>query len=273
MRRLLSLLLIVGLAVELLPACTDAEAGDYLSGAAARRSRGCEYEAPTDHYYDFEPDDADDDYMWMNNVAAMEASTYTLVAGVTYEANPGALEYLGGMRSGGADESYFLSIANGPELRGATSFNDCATMVTEDRTDAGWAVNTYAVLAMTFAYSGNPGVGDSTKKLYIIRAGSTLVDTRVTAVGPINDCTGKVYIGGIGGLPPNSWDGRIYWWAYYDSEFTQSDLEDLFDGTKHPACDFTPVLYWDGSKVVAGTYTTEVGDYVLNVVGTPVQGP
>lgn len=286
MRRLLSLLLVV--VAGLLPACNDvafdiatvryalaSASTDYTAGAAARRSRGgaCEFESQTDHYWDFEPDDADDDYLWIANIDALEASTYTLVAGVTYEANPVGAEYVGGMRTGGADESYLLRISGGPDLEGSTARNDCGTMETGVRADAGWGVDTYAVLAMTFAYSGNAGVGDSTKKLYVVRAGSTLVTTSVTAMGPINDCTGKVGVGGIPDLALNSWDGRIYWWAYYASELTQANLEDLFAGTLHPACDFTALFYWDGSKAVAVTYETEVGGYVLAVVGSPVQGP
>jgi len=233
---------------------------------------GTSYEDPMDHYWDFEPDDADDDYLWQNNIDALEATTYTLVAVVTYEAL--ITEYIGGMRTGGVDESYFLYVVGGPEVRASTARNDCSTMSLDSRADGGWGAGTSALVALTFEYSGNAGVGDSTKKIYVIRAGSVLVDTDANSVGPINDCTGQVYIAAIGALTTNAWDGKIYWWAYYDSALAQGDLEDLFDGTKHPAVDFTPIVYVDFSKAVDATYAPEVGaEHVFTVVGSPVQGP
>jgi hypothetical protein len=272
MRRLLSLLLIVGLAAELLPACTDAEAGDYLTGAGARRSRVGGFEAPTDHYWDFEVD-GDDDYLKVANIDALEADDYTVVAVVHFEDITAKDNCIASQYSWATDQWSWALGGDDNTAKGTTCSNNCAN--SDFNVDPVVLNNTEALLvAMTFDYSGNPGDGDSTLTLWTRKAAGMESDIDATLVGPVIDCTGVFSIGTRDGAEANySFDGKIYWVAYYASVLTEQNLEDLYDGTKHPATDFTPVLYWDASKAVAGTYTTEVGSYVLTVTGDPVQGP
>jgi len=277
MRRLLSLLLVLGLSAEFLPACTDAEAStDYISGAAARRSRGdsCAYETPTDHYWDFEPDDADDDYLGHANVDALEADSFTVVGRIRVEdlANDDGTVFSN--ITGAGDDNWALYFQDPNTCAALYAENNCEGFSTDATATATWVSGEDVLLAMTFDYSGNAGAGDSTLKIYIIEDGGTTVTTDATAVGPVLDCTAVLRIASIHAAEANmSLDGRMYWTAYYASVIAQGDLEDMFDEVSHPACDFTPVLYEDFHEAVAATNTTEVGAYEFDVFGSPVQGP
>jgi len=278
MRRLLSLLLILCLAAEFLPACTDAEASDYLHGAAARRSRASAgYEAPTDHFYDFEA--GRPDWFTQANVDATEATTYTVFAIIDPESVIGTPYWTANKKPpGGAANTWYSYLTNnGGDVRmhGYSATNSC-TGSSNETEETGIAVpGPLMLVSLSFDYSGNPGVFDSTIEVCVITAARGIeCNSSATFQGPVLDCAGTLQIGAEYSTGTNPFDGKYYAWGYYAGKIVSADLEDIFDGTKHPATDFTPVMYVDFSKPVADTYAPEVGaEYVFTVHGDPVQGP
>lgn len=243
----------------------------YLVGAGARRSRGVSFEDPLDHYWSFIEND--DEYLTCANIDAMEANNFTVVAAMAYDADQN-MDVVS-MYDVNDQKTWSLCYRSSSFARGYTGRNSCSDFSsTQGDPDVGWAQGAVALIALSFEYSGNPGAEDSDRGAYVVRGGAvTKEDHVLTVPGPIPDCTGPFSIGRTSGVEILSMDGDIYWVAYYPSVLTGANLIDLEDGTLHPGENFNPVMYIDFSKPVAATYTTEVGGYVLNVVGTPTQGP
>ena len=71
--------------------------------------------------------------------------------------------------------------------------------------------------------------------------------------------------------------GKLYFVAIYHNNLSIQDMEDIYDGTKHPADDFEDdiTFYIDFHQKVGSTYTSEIGNITFSIsgTGTPVAGP
>lgn len=272
MGRISLIFLVLCLIANFLPACNDAVAkSNYKLGASCRR---CSFEDPMAHWYEFEPDDADDDYLGCANPDLLEATSFTVVGKVRREDKNDNNSAIMSLYTDGTDQSWMLySIAVDTYAKAAR--NACNGVDQINTNALGVASGEDILVAMTFEYSGNAGVNDSTLKVYVRDPHGWSINTLATARGPVIDCTGLFRVASWElGVAAYSFDGRHYWDAYYASVMVQADLQDMYDGTSHPATDYDPLFYIDYSKAVAATYVPEVGEgIVLDVFGSPVQGP
>jgi len=122
--------------------------------------------------------------------------------------------------------------------------------------------------------------GSNSLKVYLIEAGGTQSNsasrgTLDAGANPLSWGTQVMAGGGAGsnGIGSSGTDGRLYWGAVFPAELSQSDLEDLFDGSKHPKDDFSPDLYFYCHDFTGAEYdlnTCEEGGWTLDIEGTPV---
>jgi hypothetical protein len=142
------------------------------------------------------------------------------------------------------------------------AFLRCGT-VTYQATISGVVTNSDCLVAMTF-----DGVSDL--NVYGIDSVATVTGNNNTS-GAINSSSTPVHIGDFPPGTASAMDGIIYWAAFYNSELSQTELEGLFSQAYHPQ-GFSPMMYIDFHQAVAATYTTEGGEYVLDVSGSPLHG-
>lgn len=128
------------------------------------------------------------------------------------------------------------------------------------------------LFAMVYKYVG---ASNSEMIAYHINSLGTFPSTYYYAAkGPVFPGVGKVYVGATetsSTIPDSPWHGKIFCVAYYDGLLsTQAQLEDIWNEVITP-CDLNPKIYMDFHKPVASTYTSDVGNYVFDVYGSPVK--
>jgi hypothetical protein len=249
-----------------------------MSGASARRVRGeAGYAAdPYADWCDLEPDDATPDYWKLSGGSnTLEADDYTVWAIVRPE-DFGSNVYPVALYSSTSNRSWEISVTSIKILSCRSTANACSSSTVVQKQDSGWNSSVDALVALTFDYSGNPGSSDSTMRVWVIRSGATSGDVNASVVGPVIDCTADFTVGTRVGLEASaSYDGRIYAVGYNNAVLSQTNLEDIFNGTDHPVDDYPSLQYYvdfSDSDGFSGTYTPEVGEGDLTAFGNPVQG-
>jgi len=95
----------------------------------------------------------------------------------------------------------------------------------------------------------------------------------------LTNANGPVYQGGADFIigddmhtgEDRHFDGKVYYWAYYNTALTDEQIENIRTGATHPY-DLSPVAYEDYSAPWSSTITTKIGNYTFDVNGTPSQG-
>lgn len=114
-------------------------------------------------------------------------------------------------------------------------------------------------------------VADSTSDMYFrVPPNET---SNLNARGPVHQDTDTKVSIGCYESPTKFWfKGRLYWLAMWPRKLSDAEASVLEAKTTKPYELYADeIKYWDGSRVVAGTYKLNIGDEIFTVYGTPVK--
>jgi len=147
-----------------------------------------------------------------------------------------------------------------------------AVVVSDDGTNASTlsqaavlTVNTPTFFCARYTYSGAGAINGLS--LNVNGVESSIANAR----GPIYSGTSDVIVADMVSAADSFYNGKAYWLAYWNRALTATEVANMY-ATTIPPWDVSGIVsLWNFNQNVLPTYTTEVGDYIFTVNGTPVR--